>query len=128
MPVEYNGHQHRAVEQVFGRVDQGHGFFLAQDNRQTAWPLRVGHFLHRIRPLQRLDVEEPNGRRVRGRGSDSNLALFDQIRLIAPDLFGSQLIRRFAEVLRVIGYRLHLGAHGRLSVITTLEFLQHHLS
>ncbi len=55
-------------------------------------------------------------------------ALFDQVRLIAPDLIRSQLIRWLAEVLSETGYRPQIGACCSLRIITTLEFLQHHLA
>ena len=114
--------------QVLGRVDQRDGFFLTQHNRQAARPFRIRRFFERIQTLQRLDEEKPQGGRVVGCCAHADPALFDQVRLIAPDLVRSQLIRRFAEVLGETGHRPQIAACCRLRIITTLEFLQHHFA
>ena len=114
--------------QVLGRVDQRDGFFLTQHNRQAARPFRILHFFERIRTLQRLDEEEPQRGRVVGCRAHADPALFDQVRLIVPDLVRPHLIRRLAEVLGEAGHRPQIGPCCSLRIITTLEFLQHHLA
>jgi len=53
------GHQHRAVEEVTGRVDQLRDFLWAQDHRKPATPLGSRNVVEQIASLQRLYIEEP---------------------------------------------------------------------
>ena len=56
----------------------------------------------------------------------SQLARFDQMHLILPDLVQAELIGRLVEVLGKIADDLQIRPRCILRVITTLEFLQHH--
>jgi hypothetical protein len=49
-------------------------------------------------------------------------------RITHADLIQAQLIGRFVKVLGELANNLHIRPCRILGVITTLEFLQHHLS
>ena len=57
-------HQHGAMKQIAGRVDQPDRFFLRQNDRQAPRRLRIRHFFDRVGSLQRLAEEETQRRRV----------------------------------------------------------------
>src|ERR1035438_10197508 len=50
------------------------------------------------------------------------------MRLVLADVLRSELIRRAPEVTREILDRLDVAVYGSLSVITTLEFFEHHFA
>src|ERR1700684_1436142 len=52
----------------------------------------------------------------------------EQIRLVLADVLRSELIRWAPEITREIFDRLDVAVYGSLSVITTLEFLEHHFA
>jgi hypothetical protein len=47
--------------------------------------------------------------------------------LVLADVLGTETVRRTMEVLREVLYGMNVGADGVLSVVTTLEFVQHQL-
>jgi len=52
------GHEHRAVEEVTGRVDELRYFLRAQDLRKFAIPFGSRNIFEQITSLQSLDIEE----------------------------------------------------------------------
>src|SRR5204863_2938758 len=75
-----------------------------------------------------LRVEEPQRREPLCHGGRSELSLAEQICLVLADVLRSQLIRRAPKVTRKILDRLDVAVYGSLSVITTLEFFEHHFA
>ena len=57
-------HQHGAMEQITGGVNEPDRFLLGEDDGQTAGRFRIGYFLHRVVSLQRLAEEEAQCCRV----------------------------------------------------------------
>src|ERR1700756_98475 len=111
-----------------GGIDEVGDFFGAQDAGQMSrflWIRCLGHapgFLNRPR------VEESQSREsLRHRGR-SKLSFAEQIRLVLADVLRSELIRRSPEITREIFDGLDVAVYGRLSVITTLEFFEHHFA
>ena len=76
----------------------------------------------------RLRVEEPQSREPLRHGGCSQLSLAEQIRLVLANVLRSELIRRATKVTRKIFDRLDVAVDGSLSVITTLEFFEHHFA
>ena len=56
------------------------------------------------------------------------LSLAEQIRLVLADVLRDESIRRAPKVSHNILDRLDVAADGSLSVVTTLEFFEHHFS
>jgi hypothetical protein len=105
----------------------GH-FFRAQDAGKGSRLLRIRCIGHAPGFLDRLRVEEPQSRKsLRHRGC-SQLSLTEQIRLVLANVLRSELIRRAVKVTRKILNRLDVAVDGSLSVITTLEFFEHHFA
>ncbi len=56
-------------------------------------------------------------------GSGSELAAFEQVDLVGPDVFRPKLVGTFPEVRREILNGMDIRSYGILSVITTLELI-----
>src|SRR5208282_1020148 len=78
--------------------------------------------------LDRLCEEEPQCREPLRHGGCGQLSLTEQIRLVLANVFRSELIGRAVKVPRKILDRLDVAVDGSLSVITTLEFFEHHFA
>jgi hypothetical protein len=78
--------------------------------------------------LDRLCEEEPQCRKPLRHGGCGQLSLAEQIRLVLANVFRSELIGRAVKVPREILERLDVAVDGSLSVITTLEFFEHHFA
>ena len=122
------GHQNRAVEQVAGRIDEFGHLLRAQDLRQFAVALGKGQAVHHKVAFQGLDVEEAQPGDVLLYGSGVEFAVLEEVGGILADLIGSELIGSRVVVLGEIPDDPEVRFRGILGVITTLEFLQHHLS
>jgi hypothetical protein len=58
----------------------------------------------------------------------ASLRSLSQVHLVAAQLVEPQLIGRLAEVLGELGHRSQVMADCMIGIVTTLEFLQHHLA
>jgi hypothetical protein len=111
-----------------GRVDEVRHFFRAQVAGQGAGLLRIRGRGYAPGFLDRLRVEEPQSRRSLRHGGGGQLSLAEQIRLVLANVLRSELIRRAVKVPRKILNRLDVAVDSSLSVITTLEFFEHHFA
>src|SRR3989441_3958561 len=78
--------------------------------------------------LESLGIEEPQSRKIYRNGARRQLSLLEQFRLVFANLLGAQTVWRTLEASREIFHYTDVTAYGSFSVITTLEFLQHHFS
>jgi hypothetical protein len=120
-------HQHRAVRQTVGGVDQSRHFLDAQDLRQPTRSLGIRRLVEQIRTLQRLHEEEAQRRDVEAHGQRLHLPLAQEIRLVRPEM---RLIEPVGPTLEMSGElfdRVEIGRDRRRGEVTALEFLQHHL-
>src|ERR1700693_3463398 len=90
------------MEQIAGRFDQPSCFLLTENDRQPPRAFRIGQLFERVWPLQRLDEQEAQPRRVQTHRAGLQLSLFEQMRLVGADLGGPELIRRPVEMLREV--------------------------
>jgi hypothetical protein len=79
-------------------------------------------------PLESLDEKESQRRYAIHCGAGCQLALFEQIGLIASKFVRSLLVGRLAEMLGKVVYNPQALASSDLRVVATLKFLQHHLA
>jgi hypothetical protein len=121
-------HEHSAMEQIAGRVDEPNRFFLSKDDGKATGRFRVRYFLHRIVAFQRLAEEEAQRRRVIAHRAYTLLSLVQQIHLITTDLIWPELIRRSMKMFREVLDCFDVRGYGSLRVISTLELFQHHLA
>src|SRR6202047_658789 len=116
------------MKSSLGAVDEVGNFFRAQDAGQVSRLLRIRCIGHAPGFLDRLRVEEPQSGQPLCHGGRGQLSLTEQIRLVLADVLRSKLIRRAPEITREIRDRLDVAVYGSLSVITTLEFFEHHFA
>ncbi len=87
-----------------------------------------GNLIRRVRPVQGLHEEETECRASLLDGAGGELAVFEQVGLIGADVLRSKLVGALPEVRREVLDGVDVASYGILSVITTLEFVQHHSS
>lgn len=83
--------------------------------------------LAEIAPLQRLLVEEPQGRDGVFRSKGESL-LVKQVELMAPQFFGTQMFGRTAEVLGKLLHHADVAADRVGRVVAPPEIIQHALT
>jgi hypothetical protein len=79
-------HQHRAMHQVRGGLDEPSHLFLAQHRGQSPWAPGKGNLIGNIRPPQRLDEEKTQSRSMTFDGPRRELAIAKQMNLVLPDM------------------------------------------
>src|SRR5713226_9025889 len=121
-------HQQRAVERSASRIDESCYFFLAQDRWKVLGSFRIGGLGCAPALLESLGIEEPQSRKIYRNGARRQLSLLEQFRLVFANLLGAQTVWRALEASREIFHYADVTAYGSFSVITTLEFFQHHFS
>src|SRR6266849_7684067 len=121
-------HQQRAMKRSASPIDESRHFFLAQDRRNVLGSFRIGGLGCAPALLESLGIEEPQSRKIDRNGARRQLALLEQFRLVFANLLGAQTVWRTLEASREIFHYPNVTAYGSFSVITTLEFLQHHFS
>jgi hypothetical protein len=121
-------HQDRPVKWRERAFNQASYFILAQDDRQTHPFLRIRCLLDMPGPLQSPGVKEAKRCDTLSDGVVSQLAFTEQVRGIFAYLLGAELVGRTVEETREVLDGSHVRARGRFSVVTTLEFLEHHFS
>jgi hypothetical protein len=75
-------HQHRAVRQTVGGVDQPRHLLDAQNLRQPTRRFQIGRVVEQVPTLQRLHEEEAQRRDVEADRQRSHLPLAQQIHLV----------------------------------------------
>ena len=120
------GHEHRAVEEVTGRVDELRYFLRAQDLRKFAVPFGSRNIFEQIPSLQSLDIEEAKRGHMLLHGTGVQLLLLKQVGLILTQVLRTELVGSLMEMAGKFLDDPKVGFYGTLSVVTALEFLQHH--
>src|SRR3984893_17896154 len=121
-------HQQNAMVGSERSIDELRDFFLAQDRRKVKWSFRIGSLGNAPVLFESLDVEKPQRREAVIHGTRRQLLLLKQLSLVLPNVPQAQTVRRTVESSSKIFDCADVIACGMLRVVTTLEFLQHHLS
>ncbi len=121
-------HQQDALERRAGSFDEPGYFLLTENGRQPQNLLRVWRQFRAPRLLQRSDVEEPQCPEPLCDAVGRQFSFAEQICLVLADVIGTELIRRTVEIPSKVLHRTQVSPSGRRGVISTLEFLQHHVS
>src|SRR6201984_568183 len=122
------GHEHRAVEEVTGRVDKLGYFLGTQDLRELAIAFGSRNIFEQIASLQRLDIEDAKPRHMQLHSASIQLLLLKQVGLILAQVMWTEPVGRLMEMPGEFLDDPDVGFYGTLSVITTLEVSQHHLA
>src|SRR6266436_5680973 len=122
------GHEHRAVEEVTGRVDHLHYLLRAQDLWKFAVPFGSRNIFEQIPSLQSLDIEEAKRGHMLLHGAGVQLLLLKQVGLILAQVMWTEHVGRLMEMPGEFLDDQDVGFYGTLSVITTLKFFQHHFA
>jgi hypothetical protein len=91
-------HQESPLHQVAGAIDKPGNFLQTQPRRQPPMRLRVGQLLSELASLERLNDEESECRNPAHHACHRQLALNQQIRLVASQIIWPYLAWRFSEV------------------------------
>jgi hypothetical protein len=122
------GHQQNAVEGSGRGVDELGDFLLAQYCGQALHFLGIGRLRYTPGSLQSLNEEKTQRGQPLGNAARSQLSLAEQIGLVLANVFGTQLVWRAMEITGEILHRRNVTLDGPWSVISTLEFFEHHLA
>src|SRR5215472_11099880 len=95
--------------QVSGVIEQSAHFLATPDQGQLAAQLGLGHLAVKPRLLQCAGIKEAQRRQPTLYRLPAQLALLDQVELIAANVFGSKPIRRLMEVAGEIADREQVG-------------------
>ena len=90
--------------------------------------LGVGRLFDTPRFFESLDIEEAQGSHPLIDGVVGQFAIAEQVRAVLANLGGAKLIWRTVEIACEILDGVDVSTRGSLSVVTTLEFLEHHFS
>src|SRR5216683_1533145 len=121
-------HQQNAMVGSERSIDESRDFFLAQDRRKVKWSFRIGSLGDAPGLFESLDVEKPQRREAVIHSTRRQLLLLKQLRLVFTNVSQAQTVRRTVESSREIFNCAEVIPYGIFRVITTLEFLQHHLA
>jgi len=121
-------HQHGAMHQVPGRINEPCYFLLIQYGRQPPLTLGERNVIGKIGSAQRLDEEKTQRRSAAFDGSCRKLAFAKQIRLVLADMFRAKPLWRTMEVLGEVLHRVNVTTSSALRVVAPLEFIQHPLT
>src|ERR1700688_2250330 len=120
------GHEHRAVEEVTGQVDELRYFLATQDLREFAIAFGSRNIFEQIPSLQSFDIEKAKRGHMLLHGAGVQLLLLKQVGLILTQVLRTKLVGWLMEMAGKFLDDPKVGFYGTLSVITALEFLQHH--
>ena len=113
------------VLHVVGMVENAGNLFGAQYGRQPDPFPHPSHLFIKPSPVKRLHIQELQRGPMDLKRIGSNFPVFDQIQQVLPDLFRSQLVRRFAEILRKALDGIEVSLDGEIGIVTKLQLLQH---
>ena len=102
--------------------------FLGTHHRELTMPFGPRNLFEQIASLQRLHVEEAQRGHMLLDRAPLQLLRLKQVGLILTQVVRTELVGWLLEMVGEFLYHLDVGFHGTLSVITTLEFLQHHFA
>jgi len=106
------------MKQVARRVDQPHCFFRAEYNRQTSTVVpRIRKIFLHVAALQRLCIQKSNRGNMLHHRSNRELALFEQIRVITPQIIRPEAVEPLAAIAESHDYFLAFPALDALSRI-----------
>src|SRR5207253_2314888 len=108
-------------------VDEPRDLLQAEHGRQPLLLFGVWQEVAILMPLQGLDEKEPQSGYVVDHASGGQLAFSEQIYLVAAQLVEPKLVRRLPKVLGELGHHPKVMPDRIIGVVSTLEFLQHHL-
>ena len=91
-------------------------------------PFGSRNIFAQVTSLQSLDVEEAEGRHIVLHRTGVQLLLLKQVGLILAQVLRAELVGGLMEMVGEFLHYPNVGFYGSLSVVTTLEFLQHHLA
>ena len=100
-PVERQ--QHRAVKEISCVRDQTPHLLGTEDRGEPPVTFRGGQFLLQPAALQDAHIEEAERGDMEADGADGELALFEQGRLIPPEIAGAEPIEATAGMLAATG-------------------------
>jgi hypothetical protein len=120
-------HQHGAMHEVAGRLDEPRYVPLIENRRQSPLSLGKWNVVGKVRPTQRLDEQKAKCGGATLDGSGRQLALAKQISLVLADMVRAKRFRRTVEVPRKVFNRKDVRTYCALRVVATLEFIQHQL-
>jgi len=109
-------------------LDEAGHLILAENDRQLSPLLGVGRVVNGPGTFESLGEKEAEGRNPLRDRVVGQLADTKQVSCEFADLVGTKLVGRTMEEAREVLDRIQVHAPGRFSVITTLEFLEHHFS
>src|SRR5271166_5916374 len=121
-------HQYDAMKGSQCRVDQTSHLLLTENDRQLQHFLGIGSFGHAPGPLERLDVEEAQSRQALVHRIRRQLPLLKQGGLVLADVLRAQLIGGTVEIPGEMFDGVKVTIDGGLSVVATLQFLEHDLA
>jgi len=116
------GHEHGAVEEVTGRVDEVRDFLGTQDLRELARAFGPGDIFEQITTLQRLDIEEAERGHMLLDSARVQLFLLKQVGLILAQVLRTELIGRLVKMVGEFLDDSNVSLDGGGSVITALSF------
>jgi len=116
------GHEHGAVEEVTGRVDEVRDFLGTQDLRELARAFGPGDVFEQITTLQRLDIEEAERGHMLLDSARVQLFLLKQVGLILAQVLRTELIGRLVKMVGEFLDDSNVSLDGGGSVITALSF------
>ena len=79
-------------------------------------------------PLERLGVEKQQRCKIYRDGARCEFSFGEQFGLVFANMLRAQAVGRTLEASRKIFHYPDVTAYGSFSVMTTLEFFQHHFS
>ena len=120
-------HQHGAVHQVLRGSNEPRHLFLTQYCGQPPLTLGKRNVIGKIRSSECLDEEKTQSGSTTFDRSWRELAVAKQMNLVLANMIWAEAIGRTVEVLREILHRVDIGTDGVLSVVATLELIQHQL-
>src|ERR1700733_11704886 len=98
----------------------------------SCWRLAIAfgsrNIFEQITSLQRLDIEEAERRHMQLHSASIQLLLLKQVGLILAQVLRTEPVGRLMEMPGEFLDDPDVGFYGTLSVITTLEFFQHHFA
>ena len=108
-------------------TDQLGDFARTENHRQTQPLLWIGQILFHISPLEHFDVQEAESANVQDNGVDRQFPGFEQIRVVAPDVIGANLIDRSADVTAEMLHCFQVGMNRGCGVVAAYELFSHPL-
>src|SRR5215831_8797515 len=108
--------------------EQSFDFIAAEDQRQFSLATWKRDVLNGDFAIEGMGIKEAQSTDRLNESGEGDLLLLNQEELIATNVLGTQLVGRFAEVLREGGDGVQVKASGGGRVMADLKILQHALT